>query len=93
MRAVLALDSFDSKKHSGIISEFRKNYIKTQIFDYDMSRIIGDQFDARSHSDYDDFYVISKDFAVNQVEEAETAVGKIEKYLTEIYSNAPNQAE
>ena len=28
MRAVLALDSFDSKKHSGIISEFRKNYIK-----------------------------------------------------------------
>ncbi|MGN0543147.1 MAG: HEPN domain-containing protein [Acutalibacteraceae bacterium] len=93
MRAVLALDSFDSKKHSGIISEFRKNYIKTQIFDDDMSRIIGDQFDARSHSDYDDFYVISKDFAVNQLEEAETAVGKIEKYLTEIYSNAPNQAE
>lgn len=24
MRAVLALDGFDSKKHSGIISEFRK---------------------------------------------------------------------
>ena len=31
LRSVLALDSFDSKKHSGIISEFRKRYIKTNI--------------------------------------------------------------
>ena len=27
LRAVLALDRFDSSKHSGIISEFRKRYI------------------------------------------------------------------
>ena len=31
MRAVLVFDEFDSKKHSGIISEFRKRYIKTGI--------------------------------------------------------------
>jgi len=29
MRAALALEGYDSKKHSGIISEFRKRYIKT----------------------------------------------------------------
>ena len=29
MRAVLVFDEFDSKKHSGIISEFRKRYIKS----------------------------------------------------------------
>ncbi len=40
MRAVLALDGFDSKKHSGIIAEFRKQYIKTGIFENDMSDII-----------------------------------------------------
>lgn len=28
LRSVLALDMYDSKKHSGIISEFRKRYIK-----------------------------------------------------------------
>ena len=32
MRAVLALDGVDMKHHSGIISEFRKRYIKTGVF-------------------------------------------------------------
>ena len=43
LRAVLALDQYDSKKHSGIISEFRKRYVKTQIFESsvsDMSEIL-----------------------------------------------------
>ena len=61
MRAVLALDGFDSKKHSGIIAEFRKNYIKTGVFDSEMSEIISSLFNVRSSSDYDDFYVISKE--------------------------------
>lgn len=29
MRSVLVLDGYDSKKHSGIISEFQRIYIKT----------------------------------------------------------------
>lgn len=58
MRAVLAFDEFDSKKHSGIISEFRKRYIKTGVFTAEISKIIDLQFSARSHSDYDDFYII-----------------------------------
>lgn len=86
MRAVLAFDEFDSKKHSGIISEFRKKYIKTQIFSEEISRIIGNQFDVRSHSDYDDFYVISKDFTANQLHEAEIMVKEVEKYLTDLYN-------
>ena len=60
MRAVLVYDDFDSKKHSGIIAEFRKLYIKTGVFEEKISKIIGNQFDMRAHSDYDDFYVVSK---------------------------------
>ena len=33
MRAVLAFDEIDMKHHSGIISEFRRRYIKTGIFE------------------------------------------------------------
>ena len=33
MRAVLAFDEIDMKHHSGIISEFRRRYIKTEIFE------------------------------------------------------------
>ena len=34
MRSVLAFDGIDTKHHSGVISEFRKLYIKTGIFRY-----------------------------------------------------------
>ena len=81
MRAVLVFDDFDSKKHSGIISEFRKNYIKTGIFSNEISFIIGNQFDVRSHSDYDDFYIITKDFAQSQLDDARKMVMEVQKYL------------
>ena len=47
MRAVLALELFDSKKHSGVISAFRERYIKSGIFDSSMSKIISKAFEVR----------------------------------------------
>lgn len=85
MRAVLVFDEFDSKKHSGIISEFRKRYIKTGIFTAEISKIIDIQFSVRSHSDYDDFYVISKEESINGLHEAEKMVDEVEKYLNCLY--------
>ena len=55
MRAVLAFDEIDMKHHSGIISEFRRRYIKTEIFGTRMSEIISVLFDVRTDSDYDIF--------------------------------------
>lgn len=86
MRAVLVFDEFDSKKHSGIISEFRKRYIKTGVFTAEISKIIGLQFSARSHSDYDDFYIISKEESINGLHEAEKMVDEVEKYLEKLYA-------
>lgn len=86
MRAVLVFDEFDSKKHSGIISEFRKNYIKTGIFSAELSKIIDIQFSTRTHSDYDDFYVISKAEAYNQFLEAQKMLSEIEEYLKTKYT-------
>ncbi len=86
MRAVLVFDEFDSKKHSGIISEFRKRYIKTGIFATEISKIIDIQFSARSHSDYDDFYIISKEESLIGLQEAEKTVSEIEKYLLKLYN-------
>lgn len=86
MRAVLVFDEFDSKKHSGIISEFRKRYIKTGGLSTEISKIIDIQFSVRSHSDYDDFYVISKNESINQLHEAEKMVSEVEKYLIKLYN-------
>ena len=46
-----------------------------------MSNIIKSAFDMRTESDYEDFYVISKDDVKTQVSEAEQFVTTIETYI------------
>ena len=82
MRAVLALDGIDMKHHSGIISEFRKRYIKTGIFDRELSVIISRQFDNRTGSDYDDFYIIVKKDVYESLSDAGQFLDAVEGYLT-----------
>ncbi|RKJ59074.1 HEPN domain-containing protein [bacterium 1XD42-1] len=81
MRAVLALDHFDSKKHSGIISEFRKQYIKTGIFPVELSDMLSQLFQVRNNSDYMDFYIVSKADAEQQVKNASIFLKEIDRYL------------
>jgi uncharacterized protein (UPF0332 family) len=83
MRAVLALDRFDSKKHSGIISEFRKSYIKTGVFPGIFSDTIQKAFEIRNESDYEDFYLISKADVAAQIENAKMFLEAVEKYVGE----------
>ena len=85
MRAVLALDNIDSKKHSGVIAEFRKNYLKTEILPKDLSLTIDEMVEVRQGSDYDDFYIISKNEVEQQLLNAEIFVNEIEKYLLTVY--------
>ena len=82
MRAVLILDEFDSKKHSGIIAKFRELYLKTELFDKSFSDAITSLFRVRTASDYDDFYIVSKQDAVIQYLQAQDIVASIEKYLS-----------
>ncbi|MDR2693159.1 MAG: HEPN domain-containing protein [Chitinispirillales bacterium] len=77
----MALDRFDSKKHSGVIDNFRKNYIKTGIFPHEYSKIIGRAFEVRLESDYEAFYVVSKTDVTAQVENAKTFLEAVEKYV------------
>ena len=79
--AVLAFDEIDMKRHSGVISEFRRRYIKTEIFETRMSEIISVLFDIRTDSDYDDFFVISKADTAVQIENAEYFVSSVRAYL------------
>ena len=81
MRAVLAIDGFDSKKHQGIIAAFRQRYIKTGIFPTIFSDIIKDAFENRGKSDYDDFFIISKEDATEQIENAKAFLAAVEDYV------------
>lgn len=85
MRAVLALDGFDSKKHSGIIAEFRKNYLKTEILPKELSVVIDEFVEARQGSDYDDFYIISKEEVAEQLENSKRFVDAVDTFLETKY--------
>lgn len=70
LRAVLVFDNFDSSKHSGVIAEFRRRYIKENIFPIEMSKMIESAFTIRNASDYDDMFIASKDETAEQIENA-----------------------
>ncbi len=82
LRAVLILDEFDSKKHSGIIAKFRENYLKTELFNQEISDYISSLFRVRSASDYDDFYIVSKTEAKAQLEKAKAILDQVKLYLS-----------
>ena len=83
MRAVLSLNEIDMKRHSGVISEFRRLYIKTGIFQSELSQMISSLFEIRSDSDYDDFFVISKNEVDEQIKNAELFLTSVRTYLGE----------
>ncbi|MDR1088940.1 MAG: HEPN domain-containing protein [Coriobacteriales bacterium] len=81
LRAQLALEGFDSKKHSGIIAEFQKLYIKTGRYPKVFSDYIKSAFEIRSRSDYDDMYIATRIEAETQIEHAKALVAAIEIHL------------
>jgi uncharacterized protein (UPF0332 family) len=81
MRAVLATERFDSKKHAGIIATFRKDFIKTGVFPVKYSGMIGAAFDLRGASDYDDFYVVAKQDVAEQISQAEEFLLAVREFL------------
>ncbi|WP_148409295.1 HEPN domain-containing protein [Murimonas intestini] len=83
LRSVTALDQFDSSKHSGVIAYFNRTYIKTGIFEKGISKLVDTAFRLREKADYDDFVVISKTQAQEQLEKAEKIIKVIGYYLRE----------
>lgn len=83
IRAVNALTGFDSSKHSGVIAYFNQNYVKSEIFPKELSKIIRLASENREKADYLDFYIASKEEAEKQIQRAEEFLKWIEKFLRE----------
>ena len=81
MRAVLALDGFDSPRHSGVISEFNMRYIKTEIFDRKYGRIIKLSEMLRNESDYKEIFIADIQQAREQVGIAREFYDLIREFL------------
>jgi len=80
-RALLADRNVDFKKHSAVISYFRREYIKTGLFDVKFSDYIGKAFRLRNDCDYGDFVIVSQEVAELQYQHAVEFVAAVKTYL------------
>ncbi len=81
VRAVLALDEIDFKKHAGVIAYFQQNYVKSGIFSKELSKYLSTAFRIRNNVDYADFYIVSKEDAEQQYKQAQLFYEAIAQYL------------
>lgn len=81
MRAVNALDGFDSSKHSGVIAHFNQFYVKTGKFERGTSSIIKRATYLREKSDYEDFYSATYEEAVELYSMVRKFVRDVEVFL------------
>lgn len=81
MRAVNALEGFDSSKHSGVIAHFNQFYVKTGKFPIETSTIIKKASTLREKSDYEDFFEASEVDALDTCLLVKQFVAEVEKYL------------
>ena len=80
-RAILALERIDFKRHKDVIAYFNKNYVATGIFEKDIGRKLARLQQKREQSDYDDFFIASKEEAQKQYNNAENIISAIIEYL------------
>lgn len=81
VRALLALDKVDSKKHSGVLNHFNNLYVRTEKFSKDFFRYLNSAFTIRLQSDYNDFFVATRKDAEKQIENAEKFLKEVKDYL------------
>ncbi len=81
INAVHALDGNSYKRHKDAIANFNKEYVKAGIFPREIGRKIGEAEEIRHASDYDDFYIASREESERQVNVAGEFINLVEQTI------------
>ena len=84
IKAVLALERKDFKRHKDAVAYFNQNYVAKETFPKSIGKALGRLKRKREASDYDDFYVASYEETMEQLEYAKEIVTEIKKYVSNI---------
>lgn len=85
VKAVLAMEGTDFKRHKDVVAYFNKNYVATEIFEKKLGRMLSNLQQTRETSDYDDFFIASKEDAEIQCKNAESIIEAVKRYLRDKY--------
>ena len=83
IKAVLALEPIDFKRHKDVLAYFNKNYINKEICPRMMGRKIQNASAIREDSDYDDEFIVDADKTNEQLKTAEELIELVDKYIDE----------
>lgn len=81
MGAILALEPTAFKKHRDVMSYFNKNYVHTGVFPKEIGRKLSRLEIIRHKSDYDDFYIASREEAAEQIQIADEVYHLLSNYI------------
>lgn len=81
IKAIYTIRGLDFKKHKTLLANFNKEYVATEIFPREIGRKISTLALIREQSDYNDFYMASKQESQQQVEIAEELINLVREYL------------
>lgn len=77
---VLAMEGKAFKRHKDTLGYFNKNFVATNIFPRELGRKIVKAEEIRHASDYDTFYIASKEVTLQQIKTAEQLLNLVAVY-------------
>ena len=81
IKAVLALEPIDFKRHKDVTAYFNKNYVNTEIFPKKLGHKIAEAVTIREDSDYDDEFIVKPEETEKQINTAEELLTLVEEYV------------
>lgn len=78
--AIHALDGKAYKRHKDALGNFNKEYVKPEIFPRRLGRRIAEAEEIRHASDYDDFFIATREEAEEQIATAVELLDLVKEY-------------
>ena len=86
IRAVLAIEEIDFKRHRDVLAYFNKEYVNEGKFPKMIGRKISQAQRVREDSDYDDDYEPSFEKTEQQINTAQELIDLVEEYINDYYN-------
>jgi len=79
--AILLTENLSASSHKGVISLFGEHFVKENIFDREMGKILNEAYDKRLIGDYGVGFIICEEEAKEMLEKTRNFIRSLKNYL------------
>lgn len=90
-QALMVQSETAASKHSGVITAYDRQFVKTGVFDKALSRALHRAFDFRQIGDYREMFEVTQQQADEILRDAERFVQAIAAYFSDLSAHSPDQ--